>query len=453
MPEQAVTPPSFRGVFALAFAWALIASPPLSSQEAAAALVLTLDRAVELALENNVDLRRRLVDLRNAEFAANHAWAELFPGLSAGLGLSYASPLFTGEGFKSSTENLNYTANLGLSLQLNSSLSPAMRIAALAYQTSLSDYENARRLLAVEISGTFYSLIAEKEKLSLLERTRDLADLQLEKNRTGFQNGLVRELDYIQSRLSVETARLNLRKAEASYADNLGKFLSLLGLEQTAELGLEGEIRIARFEADSEELIRLYLPSRPDIKSRRQDIERLILAEQQRARSGRAPSLNLGAQWQGGSSTAGGGIGGDFSDRLSGSLTLNIPLDGWIPGTKTNQAVRTANADIEKAQLSLRETENEAMRSIRSLVTGLGNSWESIEIAQLSMQLAERTYELAEQGFRNGAVEFLTLEDNRNKMIEARQRLLDDRLAYKKMLLELSSALNIDENDLVRSAP
>jgi outer membrane protein TolC len=451
--KQTVTPLPPRGFFALAFTLALIAAPPLSSQEAPEALVLTPERAVELAVENSGDLRRRLIDLRNAEFAANHLWAEFFPGLSASLGLSYGSALFTGEGFQSSTENLNYTANLGLSLQLNSTLSPAMRIAALAYQTSLSDYENARRLLEISVSGTFYSLVAEREKLSLQKGTQALADLQLEKNRTGFRNGLVKELDYIQSQLSAETARLNLRKAEATYADNLGKFLALLGLEQTTAASLAGEIRITRFDADSEALIRQYLPSRPDIKSRRQEIERLVLVEKQRAGSGRALSLNLGAQWQGGSSDARGGLTGDFSDRLSGSLTLNIPLDGWIPGTKTNQSIRTANADIEKARLSLKDTENEAMQSIRSLATNLRNSWESIELAELSMQLAERTYELAEQGFQNGSVEFLVLEDNRNKMTEARQRLLDDRLVYKKMMLELSSALNIDEDDLIRSAP
>jgi outer membrane protein TolC len=327
-----------------------------------------------------------------------------------------------------------------------------MRIAALAYQTGLSNYENARRLLETEIRGTFYSLIAEKEKLSLLEGTRALAGLHLEKNRTGFQNGLVRELDYLQSQLGAETALLNLRRAEAAYADNLGKFLALLGLEQEAGLRLEGEIGIARFEGDIEGLIRERLPSRPDIRGRYQEIERLTLTAQQRSRSGRTPSLNLGAQWQGGSSSAGGGIGGTFSDRLSGSLALNIPLDGWIPGTKTNQAVRTADAEIEKARLSLQDAESEAARLIRSLAANLNNSWDSIGIAQLSMELAERAYELAEDGFRNGTVEFLVLEDNRNRMTEARQRLLDDRLGYKKMMLELSSALNIDENDLVRSA-
>jgi outer membrane protein TolC len=128
-------------------------------------------------------------------------------------------------------------------------------------------------------------------------------------------------------------------------------------------------------------------------------------------------------------------------------------LESWIPGTKANQTIRIANTDVEKARLDLKNTENEAMTAIRSLTTNLRNSWGNIEISALRVQLAERTYELTEQGFQNGAVEFLVLEDTRNEMTKARQQLLNDRLAYKKMMLELSSALNISEDDLVRSAP
>jgi multidrug efflux system outer membrane protein len=427
----------------------MISVPPVPSQETS--VILTLDRAVELALENNIDLRKRLIDLNNAEYAARHLWSELFPGISTSLGFRYGTPLFGG--FQGSAENLNYTASMGLSFQLNSTLSPAMKISELAYRTRLSEYENARRVLGIGIGETFYSLLAERETLSLLAATRKLAEQQLEKSRAGFRNGLVGELGYLQSQFSAETAFLDFSRAEASYADNLGKFLVILGLDQNTPVSLEGEITITRLEADPEALIREYLPSRPDIISRRQEIERLSLVGQQKTRDGRAPSLNLGAQWQGGSSTAGGGIGGDFSDTLSGSLTLNIPLESWIPGTKANQTLRIANTDIEKARLDLKNTETEAMTAIRSLTTNLRNSWGNIEISGLRVRLAERTYELTEQGFQNGAVEFLVLEDIRNEMTKARQQLLSDRLAYKKMMLELSSALNINEDALVRSTP
>ncbi|WP_010260388.1 TolC family protein [Treponema primitia] len=429
----------------------LISASPVSSQESSPPIALNLDRAVELAQENSIDLQKRFIDLSNAEYAANRLWSELFPGISTSLGLSYGTPLFSGDGFQGSSDNLNYTASMGLSFQLNSTLSPAMRITKLDYQTSLLAYENARRVLGIGISGTFYSLIAEKEKLSLLEGTRKLAEQQLEKSRTSFRNGMIGELGYLQSQLSAETAHLDLSRAEASYADNLGKFLVLLGLDQNTPVILEGEIAITRLEAETEDLIREHLSSRPDIIRARQEIEKLELVELQKTRNGRAPSLSLAGRWQGDSS--GNDINENFSDRLSGSLTLSIPLESWIPGTKANQTIRTANTDIEKARLDLKNTENEAMTAIRSLTTNLRNSWGNIEISQLRVQLAERTYELTEQGFRNGAVESLVLEDSRNEMTKARQQLLDDRLAYKKMMLELSSALNINEADLVRSMP
>jgi multidrug efflux system outer membrane protein len=426
---------------------------------AADPVVLTLDRAVDLALENSIDLQKLFIDLSNAEYASRHVWSEFFPGISTSLDLRYGStPLFTGGGpqdafWENGADNLNYTASLRLSLPLASSLSPAMKITRLAYQTSLSDYENARRLLGLDISGTFYSLIAEKEKLSLLSDTRTLADKALEKSRTSFRNGLVGELTYLQSQLSAETAHLDFSRAGASYADNLGKFLVLLGLDQNTPVIPDGRITITRLEADPEALIREYLGARPDIIKARREIERLELVLRQKVRDGRVPSLNVVANWQGGSSAQDGGIIGDFSDTLSGSLTLNIPLESFFPGTKANQTIRTANADLEKARLTLKNTENEAMTAIRSLTTNLKNSWGSIEIAQLRVQLAERTYQLTEQGFQNGAVEALVLEDTRNNMTEARQQLLDDRLAYKKMMLELSYALNIDADDLVRSTP
>jgi outer membrane protein TolC len=64
------------------------------------------------------------------------------------------------------------------------------------------------------------------------------------------------------------------------------------------------------------------------------------------------------------------------------------------------------------------------------------------------VQIAERTYELTEQGFQQGTVEFLALEDTRNSMAEARQQLLTDELAYKTMSLDLAAALNLRPEEL-----
>lgn len=421
----------------------LLGLASLGAGEPAVPLVLTLDRAVERALEQSLSLQKDFIDLTTAGIAADHLWAELFPDLSAGAEMSYGANLFSGEGFKADRDALRYGASFSLSLRLNPGLPQTMKIIDLAYRSKLLDYENARRQLAIQVTKTFYSLLAEAQNLSLLEEIQVLAERQFEQNRTAFENGLLGQLSYLQSRLGAETAKLNRSKAELGFHTRMGEFLVLLGFDQSQEAALEGTMEIFLIEADPERLIREYLVKRPDIISRRQNIERLEYLKKNTLLSSRAPSLTFSARW--------GASWPDFSDTLSGSVGLSIPIDSWIPGTKTSQSIKSAGADIEKARLDLKNTENTAKSEIRSLTANLRSSWNSIEISRLRVDVAERAYELTEEGFRSGAVEALVLEDTRNKMTEAKQQLLTDELAYKTMALDLAAALNIDWEELART--
>jgi outer membrane protein TolC len=158
----------------------------------------------------------------------------------------------------------------------------------------------------------------------------------------------------------------------------------------------------------------------------------------------RAPSLNLSVDWSLSNFSP-------FTDSFAGSARLSIPIDPWISGTSRNQAIGRSKDSIEKAALDLQITEDAAKTQIRSLTSQLYNSWDSILIARLSYDAARRGYELTENGFNYGTVEFLTMEDARNNMANARQRLLQSELAYFNMILELSTAINADFNYLIQT--
>jgi outer membrane protein TolC len=408
----------------------------LPGETAEGPLVLSLDEAVRRALEENFDLKKRLIDLSTAEYAAKNLWAELFPGISAGAGLSYGTGLFTGNGFELDKSGLSYDLSAGLSLTLNAGISQTMKIIKLAWQIRLLEYEDARRRLETVITKNFYALLADRENLSHLENNLELAARQLEQDRIAFNNGLKGELAFLQSRLGVETARYNLSNARTAYAAGLGDFLVLLGIPQDRPALLEGKIDIQPVDAEPEALIREYLPLRPDIQSQRQSIQNLEYTEKQAVLDARAPSLSLSARWNGQFEP--------FTDRVSGTASVSIPVDSWIPGPGRERALKSAGANVEKARLDLKNIENGAASQIRSLTAGLKNSWISIEIARLSVEIAERTYELHEEGFRLGTVESLALEDTRNSLAEKRQQLLRSELAYQTMTLDLAAALNID---------
>ncbi|MDR1985777.1 MAG: TolC family protein [Treponema sp.] len=415
---------------------------PGIAEEAVPILILSLDKAVEAATAQSLNLQKSAIDLSTAQYAATHLWSELFPSISASAGLSYGTPWFTGQGFQLEQSGLGYSVSAGLNLSLQGGLPSAMKIIQLAYQTELLNYDQAQRQLAIQVTKTFYTLLTDKNRLAFLQETLDLAEKQREKSRIAFEYGLTGELSYLQTQLSVETAKLELSKAQTAYNTALGAFLLLLGYEQTGETGqvaLEGSLVIRPWKADPETLIHQYLAQRPDILSMRQQIERVRSEETRTILNARAPSLSLSVQWRGN-----GDGSGDFSDTLSGNLSISIPLDPWIPGTKNSQAITAAGAAVEKARLDLKNTEHTAMSQIRSLTANLRSSWDSLEIARLRAEIAERTYTLTEQGFQQGTVEFLELEDTRSKWAESRQQLVDGELAYVLMILDLAAALNLD---------
>jgi outer membrane protein TolC len=410
----------------------------------AAPAILSLDDAVKQGLENSLNLKKSLLDLSIAEYSANRLWSELFPTINATLGGSLESPLFSGDGFSLSEEGRKrLSAGLGLNLTFNAGIPYTMKNIRLAYQTRLLNYEDARNQLEIQITKIFFSLIADRDNLASLEYIVQLAQRQHERDEVAFRNGYVGEMTLLQSRLGRENARYNLSAAQSAYANRMGDFFSLLGIAHDADMALEGKIEIVKIEVEPESLIRQYLPQRPDIISKRQEIERLENADKQATFSGRAPSLRLSADWNSLNFNP-------FADRLSGSATLTIPIDPWVSASRTGQSIRAARLAVEKARLDLQSVESAAMTQIRSLAAGLRNSWDGIEIARLGLGLAERGYELTEQGFRNGTVESLRLEDARNNLVNARQRLLQTELSYFNMILDISAALNISWKDLMK---
>lgn len=415
-------------------------------------LSLTLEDSIDRAVSQSINLAKSALDLDMAKFRADRLWAELFPSFSLRGSFTFlpGTPLFTDPYFGYDPDNLTYSVSAGVSFSFNFGITTAMKLTELAYSRGMLDYENARKRVVLDVTKAFYSLLAGQVNVKNLEETLGLAERELEKNRIARENGLIGELPWLQSRLSVETARYNLSNAFGTWENSLRDFMNTLGIDPDTKAVLEGTISPVQLHPDPEALILEYLPKRPDIVSQRQLIETRELSARQSALSSKAPSLSVSATWSG-NPPRNSPISAGFSDSISANISVSIPIDPWIPGTKSNQTQRSNNIEIEKAKLDLINTENSAKSNIRSLCVSLTNSWRSVEIARLRAEIAQRTYELSEAGFRNGIVEFLRLESTRNDFDDAMFRLLQSELSYFNILLDLASALNVDLETLTRS--
>jgi outer membrane protein TolC len=418
----------------------LFLSACLGAQELLPGEALTLEKAVELAIDANAGIKINAVNLGLAKADADSLWAQVFPSINLTAGMTYGIPLQSG----APRDGPAYSASAGLSLNLNAGLPYAMKSITLAYRQELLTMEDARRLLSLSIAKDFYSLLAREQNLLVFENAKKLAEEQMGRDTAAWRSGYKGELEYLQGRLSAEQAALNYEKALAEYRNTLTEFCAALGLD-SAGIRLSGTVEIERIFPDPEKLIGDYLPRRPDLAAKRNAVDRSAAEEKQKALSAKAPSLSLSANW-------GAQAAEDFSwegdPLLSASVRLSIPVNPWIPRTKENRELKTAAAGVEIARINFEDALEKARREIRLLCTGLETAWREAELSRLQLEIAGRSYELSAEAYRTGAMSFVDFEIARNKYTEAQRGLLAGGLTYRLLVLDLASALNISEEEL-----
>lgn len=414
---------SFTGRFPLMALLILLAAVEVPAQPAAG----TLPSYIEMALSGSADLRRLSLDLRSAAEAAGRDWNLLLPSVSLGLSTSYRQGGLP--------EEISSSASASLSLQLNAGVPAAMKNREFALARSELALESKRAEVITSTAGAFYSLLLVRGEGEVLAEDLALTESQLRRSRTRFENGLANERELLQASLAVEQARLAQEKHRSALNLEERRFRQLVGLEEDEEIVLDGALEAQRIEPDVERLIAGYLHRRSDVRG-----AELTLLQEEADRGAaawsRAPSVSLQA-----------GVSGLESvpdQSLSASLSVSIPLDGWVPGSAESLGIRAAGREKEKAEYSLQALRRAAELEIRGLVSALEQAGRSLDIAALQTGIAARLYSLAEQGYAGGTVARLELEEARGDLLSARLDELNGTYAYLSALLDLKAALGID---------
>jgi outer membrane protein TolC len=397
-----------------------------------------LDECIELALEKNPELEQEQINLEAALRATRRKWANFLPKISLTGGVSYSDMLFGSSPPNAQASPFDFSVGFSLSLPLNAGVAQAMKRTDLVLDSSRLNNEMVKDNIILQVKKAFYSLLTQRENLGLLKENVRLAEEQLAKAETNYENGLISERVLLQSRLGLENTRVHYNQKLVEYEKQKRDFFLLLGFESGEEVKLEGDIDFRIIDFDAEELIEKRLLQRKDILALQNKIDLTENAVVQSKRYTKTPSLNLSGKWTG-------AIQNPFQDSLNFGLTISVPIDSLIPGSKDDQDIEALEDDLKKNRIQLENTLRSAKLSIKNLAAGLKSAEESLRLSEMQIDISSRYYELAEEGFNFGTVERLELEQARQDLLNAKQQLLAGRYQYKLIQLDLLAALNLPE--------
>jgi outer membrane protein TolC len=394
---------------------------------------LTVDEAVRIALEKNLSLRRNAIDVNGKKRTADRAWNTLIPSLSTGATISHPSSV-TGE-IPAAQDVWTPGLSVSASLSLSASTIDTIKKARTDYEAGLLTHEQARRALELQVRKLFYQILLLESNRELAAKSLESAQARYEQTAAFARNGQASRLEEMSARVDMENQRPNVRKAETLYENALDSFKTLLDIPRGEALILSGTLQyegggIPGETAPGESLAAAVLQK--SIQS--------LEAERRAARNG-AYTPSLGLSWN--SSPLYNIDGNQWSGNGSFSVTLGFSLDNFLPWSQAKTRIDSLGDSIRSAEIQLSEAMLDRESSIVQYRRTVEQTQETIAALTLNVELAQTTYAMYEEAYRNGAADYQQLRDAGDSLLQAQNQVRQEQYNLISAILDLEGELGV----------
>lgn len=433
MQQHASITTMFAGA-ALCFMASVVFAQPADAER----VTLTVDDAVQMAMEHNITVARNKITLESSARADSHSWNSVSPSLSMTGGVS--APDGLGDGGDVSDYSLSLRGSLSLSFSPN--LFTAMKSARLSYEQGEISYEQVCRTVELNVRVAFYGLLYERENITVQERNLQTAKEQYEQNRAKYNQGRMSELDVLSAEVKYKTLEPTVESAYVTFHNDLAAFKQLLGMDIHTAADLQGSLDDALVTGEVR-MDGLDITS-PTVLSLQKQIENAHVSLRSARFSAYAPTLT--ASWQHGLIPASGAhiaAASELGTAGTVSLTATIPLDGLLPWSSRADGVAAAQDRIADLELQLADAEKSFAVSTESALRKIRQSQSSIKSQQANVDLAQRSYDMTLQAYNRGAKDLLSLQNASDSLLAAQMSLKSEQRTLINAVLELENTIGV----------
>lgn len=389
----------FAGVLLLASATAVFAQGTSGTE------ILTLKRAVALALQNSRELALARVQSNVAEKTANVNRALFLPNFYTGSGIGYTRGYPQGISGPPSVFNLTYVQTV-----FNGPLRGEFRAAEERAEAQRLAMENTRDAVIVRAASAYLELAKVRRSLELLRRERESAQRIVDITRERLGAGIELPIEVTRAQLTAARVEQRIVHLEGREEALEGELRGLLGLPADQRLEVAPEELPAGADQPVRELVAMALAENSAI--RRTEAERRAREHRLKGeRIGYFPTVDLVSQYA---------LLARFNNfdqffRTFRRNNFSIGLDVKIPlfSARTSAAVALAQTDLNAAELELKTKRNDVEIEVRQQSRRARELELTHEVARLELQMAQENLRVAQSQFQEGRASLRDLEKAR----------------------------------------
>ena len=413
---------------------------------------LTLQRCIEVCIENNLSLKNKQEDVRIVQLGLSENRNKLLPVIQAYANFSHnvepATSVGDGSGISAMLGvDVPYMVSKGLEFQTtggfqlvmplyNQTLYSSIQLSKKLQDISQASYEKAKEDLTVEVAKLYYLAQTTFKQIELIEP--NISRLEELKNITTafYDNDMALQVDVQRVSINLENLRTQLTNAQAAYEQQLNMLRYMLDWSPQTPILLSS--LDTKVDSQSAHLLVGLSPNLYELQLL--DMQSDVLEQQRKmTNQGYIPSLSLvgGTSWMA------------YTDKFKNyfhshpsnkwynytywGLQLNVPIfDGLAKRDKT----RKIRAQQVQMQTTIEDTEKKLQTQYHNQLNDWYNNVRNAERQQENYRLAEDVYLVTTEQYREGVASMSDLLQDEMRMTEAQNGYIS--ALYKYMVSELS---------------
>jgi outer membrane protein len=408
----------------------------------------TLMDCIDIALENNRNIKQQELNRHQREIAYSQARADLLPNLNASIGQNFVFGRSIGlDNVYENTNSSQSSFSLGANITLFDGLRMKYNIDARKadMHASEADLEKMRDDIIMSVSSAFLQALLNRELLQIAETQLETTQADLARRTELVKSGKMAQGELFEQEAQLAKEELNRVRAVSNYK------LALLDLAQIMELDEFDDFDVVAPPADSlisesslltsEAVYESALQNRPIIRSMQYRIESSE-KEKLMAKAQLYPSLSFGANIGTGYYNMSGRDNSPFNTQFRNNMSNSLGFNLRIPifnkfQVKNNiqsaeLAIMNTRIEMDKTKLELRKQIEQAYYN----ALGAKSRWEA---AQKSVEASNEAYRFAEEKHQSGRTNTyeLTLAKNNQTQALAEEAQAKYEYAFRLKILEL----------------
>jgi outer membrane protein len=337
------------------------------------------------------------------------------------------------------------TQSLSLSWSIaGQSLFQAHRRQSLTNQSRELDRIRALTDLQVRVQRLYMDALEQRDLTRAEQELLEARQIDLDVVERLFSLALRTRIDVLNAELAVEQQVLNQRQQQASLDIAVLALRTTLGTDDLGPIGLADE-PLPIFDPvvlDADRLVERALAVNPSLQRSRVAIQ---TADLERAAQTNLwwPQVQAGVDVFRRTQAAQGEALFDFRPEqgLESSFFVQLSIPIFNGFFRNRAEAERATIELDNQREADRETRLATEESIRGSVLELSNQWESVRLAQRSLEIAEEALRLAREEYRLGTRSFEDLRDSFELEADVRRQVITARHRFVDALLDLESAV------------